>query len=56
MRDVLPANVEQPRNRIERRDHHRIMAFLRQPIGHQSALFRRGLPGARVIMHQRRRR
>ena len=38
VRDIGTADVEQPCNRIERRDHHGIMALFAQPIGDLGAL------------------
>src|SRR3546814_16875318 len=56
MIDILPADVEQPGNRIERADHRRVPPLSFEPIGYSGALLVRGLARLRVVMPNRLRR
>ena len=54
VRHVGTADIEQPCDRIERRDNHRVMPVLHQPVGHGGALFGRGASGQIILVNQRR--
>ena len=54
-RYILAADVQQPRNRIERGNHHGIGALFGQPLRHVGAFVGMGPAGERGVMHFQRR-
>ncbi len=52
--DILPADIEHPGNRIERRYDHRIEAFLLQPFGNLPTLVGARSAGQRLVLQERR--